>query len=144
MATVSPQAPVALSPVSPAALVTARLAALGTTHAQGSDGNQQHGSTALGMAQSDTQPSSTQQVVEAATVPGVQQSNHYESFYKRLANTATNIALISIGLVIAGVYGKIAERQGNESLKATLWRDCIDLPVGEALLDFCKTVVNLW
>ena len=136
MALVSQQAPVALSPVSPAALDTAGLAALGTSHAQGSDRNQQHGSTALGRAQSDAQPSSTQRIVEAATVSGVQQSNHYESFYKSLANTATYIALISIGLVIAGVYGKIAERQGNESLKATLWRDCIDLPVGEALQDF--------
>ena len=144
MATVSQQAPVALSPVSPAALDTAGLAALGTTRAQGSDGNQQHGSTALGRAQSDTPPSSTQRIVEAATVSGVQQSNRYDSLYKRLANTLTNIAFIFIGLVIAGVYGKIAEKQGNESLKATLWRDCIDLPVGDALQVFSKTVLNLW
>lgn len=144
MAPVSQHPPVALSPVSPAALDTAALAALGTTRGQGSVRNQQHGSTALGRPQSDIRHSRTQQIVEAAAMSGVQQSNHYESLYKRLANTATNIALISIGLVIAGVYGKIAERQGNESLKATLWRDCIDLPVGEALQDIFKMVVNLW
>ena len=67
---------------------------------------------------------------------GAQQPHLHASFYSRLANTVTNVALIAIGLVLAGVYGKIAEKQGNESLKATLWRDCVDLPVGEALQDF--------
>ena len=139
MATVSQQPPVALNPVSPA------LAALGTSRGQGSVRNQQHGSTALGIPQGDTQSSSTQPIDAAAAESGVQPSYHYASFYKRLANTVTNVALISIGLVIAGIYGKIAERQGNESLKATLWRDCIDLPVGETLHDMIyRSIVNMW
>ena len=73
---------------------------------------------------------------------GAPQSNLHASFYRRLANTVTNVALISIGIVIAGVYGKIAEKQGNESLKATLWRDCIDLPVGGRLQDFFEVLLT--
>ena len=142
MATVLQQPPVALGRISSATLGTAALAAPGTSRGQGSVRNQQHGSTALGRPQSDTQPSSTQQIVEVDTASGAQQPSHYASFYRRLANTVTNVALISIGLVIAGVYGKIAERQGNESLKATLWRDCIDLPVGEALQDFFEVLLT--
>ena len=132
MATVVQQPPVALDRISPAAP--------GTSGGQGSDRNQQHGSAALGWPQSDTQPSSTHQIVPVDSASGAQHLSRYASLYKRLANTVTNVALISIGLVIAGVYGKIAERQGNESLKATLWRDCIDLPVRETLHD-CSGVL---
>ena len=73
---------------------------------------------------------------------GAQQPTLYASFYSRLANTVTNVALIGIGLVLAGVHGKIDEKQGNESLKATLWRDCIDLPVGQALQDFFEGLLT--
>ena len=133
MATISQQPPVALSRISPAAP--------GTGRGQGSVRDQQHGSTALGRPQSNTQPSSTQQIIGVATV-SAQQPYNYASFYSRLATTLTNVVLISVGLVIAGVYGKIAEKQGNESLKATLWRDCIDLPVGEALQDFFEVLLT--
>ena len=134
MATVLQQPPVALDRISPAAL--------GTSGGQRSDRNQQHGSAALGRPQSDTQPSSTQQIVQVDTASVAQQPSLYATFYERLANTVTNVALISTGLVIAGVYGKIAERQGNESLKATLWRDCIDLSVGELLQDFLEVLLT--
>lgn len=134
MATISQQPPIALSNIMPAAP--------GTGRGQGSVPNQHHGSAALGGPQSSTQSSSAQQIIGVATGSGAQQPNLYASFYSRLANAVTNIALISIGLVIAGVYGKIAEKQGNESLKATLWRDCIDLPVGEALQDFFEVLLT--
>ena len=127
MPTTSQQPPVPLRNMAPAAP--------GAGRGQGLAQNVQLGPNALGRP---TQPSSTQQVVGAATVSGAQQSPNYASFYSRLANTVTNVALIAIGLVLAGIYGKIAEKQGNENLKATLWRDCIDLPVGEALHDFWK------
>lgn len=131
MATISQQPPVALGNMTPAAP--------GTGRGQGFARSQQHGPTTLGRP---AQPSSTQQVVGAATVSGAQQPTLYASFYSRLANTVTNVALIGIGLVLAGVYGKIAEKQGNESLKATLWRDCIDLPVGQALQDFFEELLT--
>ena len=73
---------------------------------------------------------------------GAQEPSPYSSFCSRLANTVTNVALISIGLVIAGVYGKIAEKQGNESLKATLWRDSIYLPVGETMQDLFEVFLT--
>ena len=131
MATISQHPSVALSNVTPAAL--------GADRGQGFARNQQRGSTA---PVRPTQPLRTQQAARAATVSGAQQSNLYASFYSKLANTVTNVALIAIGLVLAGVYGKIAEKQGNESLKATLWRDCTDLPVGEALQDFFEVLLT--
>ena len=131
MPTTSQQPPIPLRNMTPAAP--------GAGRGQGLAQNVQHGPTVLGRP---TQPSSTQQVVGAAPVSVAQQPHLYASFYSRLANTVTNVALIAIGLVLAGVYGKIAEKQGNESLKATLWRDCIDLPVGEALQDFFRSIVD--
>lgn len=41
----------------------------------------------------------------------------------------TNLVLVLGGVMIAVVYGSITQQQGNKSLNATLWRNCIDLPV---------------
>ncbi|KAK0510429.1 hypothetical protein JMJ35_006861 [Cladonia borealis] len=130
MATTPQHPSVALSNVTPAAL--------GASRGHGLARNQQHGPTALVRP---TQPSRTQQAARAATVSGAQQPNLYASFYSKLANTVMNVALIAIGLVLAGVYGKIAEKQGNESLKATLWRDCIDLPDTIGTTETCKKLL---
>ncbi|KAG8526144.1 uncharacterized protein KY384_000137 [Bacidia gigantensis] len=42
----------------------------------------------------------------------------------------TNLSFVLLGVLIAYIYGKIAQRQGDRSLKAVLYGDCIDHALG--------------
>lgn len=56
----------------------------------------------------------------------------------KVANAMTTIMLAAAGLAAAFVFGKLAEKKDSENLRATLWRDCIDLAVRRQCLGRCS------
>lgn len=89
-----------------------------------------HTSQTAGQQQAAHPAPASQQFSRPSSVqpPPSQQDDHI-ILCANITNYAINASLVLTGVLIAVAFGIIAKRQGDQNLKATLWRDCVDLPV---------------
>ena len=57
------------------------------------------------------------------------QASFKDKVWPKIATHAFHLSLVVLGIAIAWVYGRLSQRQNNQNLMATLWRDCVDLSV---------------
>ena len=125
-------APVPLSPLPQAATSASSSGTAMNAHSSAGHAAQQPTNAGQNTQQQQRRPARVESrhtpatTPNSASTPGLALSDR---LWPRIMAYGSNISLVILGIGIAVLYGQISRKQNNQNLMATLWRDCVDLPV---------------